>query len=178
MHVVIGGSLFTHMDCLMESCEPCRLVDDPPRPLLSKVLRKFGLFEQLRSNQSSRSAVQGEDSNSMRLLQVRAHFRPEFVNRIDDFIVFQGLQRSQIERIARLQAKRVEQRLAAKKIKMRLEDSAVQFLAVCTARRCSLAVHPVLCYCTALGCRRICSLIAVLPAELAAAQMVCVTGSV
>ena len=61
---------------------------------------------------------------------MRSHFRPEFVNRIDDFIVFQGLKRSEIEKIARLQAKRVEQRLAAKKIKMRLEDSAVQFLAV------------------------------------------------
>ena len=62
--------------------------------------------------------------------QVRSHFRPEFVNRIDDFIVFQGLKRSEIKKIARLQAKRVEQRLAAKKIKMKLEDSAVEFLAV------------------------------------------------
>ena len=63
-------------------------------------------------------------------VQVRAHFRPEFVNRIDDFIVFKGLTKGEIKHIARLQAKRVEQRLAAKKIKMVLEDSGVEFLAV------------------------------------------------
>ena len=32
------------------------------------------------------------------------HFRPEFINRIDEFIVFQGLQREQIKRIVLLQA--------------------------------------------------------------------------
>ena len=64
------------------------------------------------------------------LLQVRSHFRPEFINRIDDFIVFDALQRDQIATIARLQAKRVEERLAAKKIRMHLEDSAVDFLSV------------------------------------------------
>ena len=68
------------------------------------------------------------DSNLIK--QVRSHFRPEFINRIDDFIVFEALQRGQIETIARLQAKRVEERLAAKKIRMHLEDSAVQFLSV------------------------------------------------
>ena len=31
------------------------------------------------------------------------HFRPEFINRIDEFIVFQGLRREQIESIVRLQ---------------------------------------------------------------------------
>ena len=63
-------------------------------------------------------------------VQVRQHFRPEFINRIDDFIVFDALQRSEIASIARIQAKRVEERLAAKKIKMLLEDSAVEYLSV------------------------------------------------
>lgn len=80
---------------------------------------------------------------------MRTHFRPEFVNRIDDFIVFQGLQKSQIESIARLQAKRVEQRLAAKKIKMVLEDSAVQFLAVSP---CCSPVKHLLCACIDVSC--------------------------
>ena len=35
--------------------------------------------------------------------QVRSHFRPEFVNRIDEFIVFQGLRREQIKSIVLLQ---------------------------------------------------------------------------
>lgn len=61
--------------------------------------------------------------------QVRLHFRPEFINRIDEFIVFQGLRRDQIKSIVLLQAKRVEKRLAEKKIKMDLRDSAVEYLA-------------------------------------------------
>ena len=56
-------------------------------------------------------------------LQVRSHFRPEFVNRIDEFIVFQGLRREQIKSIVLLQARRVEKRLAEKKMKMELHDS-------------------------------------------------------
>ncbi|KAI3436059.1 hypothetical protein D9Q98_002118 [Chlorella vulgaris] len=61
--------------------------------------------------------------------QVRTAFRPEFVNRIDEFIVFQGLQRDQIKSIVLLQAKRVEKRLADKKMRMELADSAVEYLA-------------------------------------------------
>jgi ATP-dependent Clp protease ATP-binding subunit ClpB len=61
--------------------------------------------------------------------QVRSHFRPEFVNRIDEFIVFGGLDREQIAVIVRLQAKRVQERLASRKIKLQLDDSAVNYLA-------------------------------------------------
>lgn len=63
-------------------------------------------------------------------LQVRANFRPEFVNRIDEFIVFQALRKEEIKKIVRIQAARVEKRLAEKKIKMQLTESAVDFLAV------------------------------------------------
>ncbi len=65
----------------------------------------------------------------MAAAQVRSHFRPEFVNRIDEFIVFSGLDRQQIAVIVRLQAKRVADRLASRKIKLELDDSAVAFLA-------------------------------------------------
>lgn len=64
-------------------------------------------------------------------LQVRSHFRPEFINRIDEFTVFNPLNRQDIKRIVRLQAKRVEERLTAKKMKMRLLEPAIDFLAVC-----------------------------------------------
>lgn len=64
-------------------------------------------------------------------LQVRSHFRPEFINRIDEFTVFKALQRKDIKRIVILQAKRVEERLQAKKMKMKLLEPAIEFLAVC-----------------------------------------------
>lgn len=60
---------------------------------------------------------------------VRGHFRPEFINRIDEFIIFDPLRLEQIKVIVRLQAKRVGSRLAEKKIRLELEESAVDFLA-------------------------------------------------
>ena len=59
---------------------------------------------------------------------VRSHFRPEFVNRIDEFVVFEALKRDQVAAIVRLQVKRVQERLAPKKIQLSLEDSAVEYL--------------------------------------------------
>eukprot|EP00210_Caulerpa_lentillifera_P007379 g7052.t1 len=60
---------------------------------------------------------------------VRSTFRPEFVNRIDEFIIFDSLRLDQIKEIVRLQANRVAKRLAEKKMKLQLEDSAVEYLA-------------------------------------------------
>lgn len=79
-------------------------------------------------------------------LQVRSHFRPEFINRIDEFTVFRSLQRSDIKRIVILQAKRVEERLQAKKMKMKLLEPAIEFLAVCAVTHlplpaCSCCMH-------------------------------------
>ena len=64
------------------------------------------------------------------LPQVKAHFRPEFVNRVDDFVVFEALKLNEIKQIVRLQAKRVEDRLKDKKMRLELTDSAVDYLAV------------------------------------------------
>lgn len=75
------------------------------------------------------------------MLQVRAHFRPEFVNRIDEFTVFKALQRQDIKRIVKLQAKRVEERLNAKKMKMQLKEPAIEFLAVCSMLLVYWLVH-------------------------------------
>jgi ATP-dependent Clp protease ATP-binding subunit ClpB len=61
--------------------------------------------------------------------QVRTHFRPEFINRIDEFIIFQGLQKDQIKHIVRLQAARVQKRLNDKKMLMELTEDAVDHLA-------------------------------------------------
>ncbi len=63
-------------------------------------------------------------------MQVRAHFRPEFVNRVDDFVVFDGLSKDQIKFIVKLQAKRVAERLAVKKMKLQLDETAEDYLVV------------------------------------------------
>ncbi len=52
---------------------------------------------------------------------------------MDEFVVFEALKLNEIREIVRLQAKRVEARLAEKKIKLQLDESAVDYLAVRTS---------------------------------------------
>ncbi|NP_001234143.2 heat shock protein [Solanum lycopersicum] len=58
----------------------------------------------------------------------RAVFRPEFMNRVDEYIVFQPLDRDQISSIVRLQLERVQQRLADRKMKIQVSEAAIQLL--------------------------------------------------
>ncbi|PPR86063.1 hypothetical protein GOBAR_AA34626 [Gossypium barbadense] len=58
----------------------------------------------------------------------RAVFRPEFMNRVDEYIVFQPLDREEISSIVRLQLERVQKRISDKKIKLQITDAAVQLL--------------------------------------------------
>ncbi|MBF2084507.1 ATP-dependent chaperone ClpB [Thermoleptolyngbya sp. C42_A2020_037] len=60
---------------------------------------------------------------------MRSHFRPEFLNRVDEFIIFHSLQKSELRNIVRLQVARLEQRLQDRKMALRLSDAALDFLA-------------------------------------------------
>jgi ATP-dependent Clp protease ATP-binding subunit ClpB len=61
--------------------------------------------------------------------ELRRHFRPEFLNRVDDIIVFRPLGADQLERIVELQLRRVEQLLAERKITLRVTDAAKRAIA-------------------------------------------------
>ncbi len=65
-----------------------------------------------------------------RVLQALQHnFRPEFLNRIDETIIFHGLQRDELRQIVQIQARRLSQRLEDRKITLELTASALDFLA-------------------------------------------------
>ncbi|CAG9465004.1 unnamed protein product [Pedinophyceae sp. YPF-701] len=70
----------------------------------------------------------GEEAKEGVLGAVRNHFRPEFVNRIDELIVFEPLMQSQINTIVEMQAVRVNKRLREKKMALKLEPDAVEYL--------------------------------------------------
>ncbi len=55
---------------------------------------------------------------------VKASFRPEFINRIDDITIFHKLDKSNIKDIAKLQIEGIEKRLADRKIKLRVNEAA------------------------------------------------------
>lgn len=61
--------------------------------------------------------------------EVRQHFRPEFVNRIDEIVVFNALGQEAIHRIARLQLKDLSARVLAQGIELDVTDAAVDELA-------------------------------------------------
>ena len=62
-------------------------------------------------------------------LQLREHFRPEFLNRVDEIIVFRPLDEAQLRQIARLLVTSVERRLAESDMRLELTDAALTLLA-------------------------------------------------
>ena len=75
---------------------------------------------------------EGDDVESVRpyvMDQVRGHFRPEFLNRIDEIILFRRLGRDQMAGIVRIQMARFEKLLADRRLTLSLDDSAYAWLA-------------------------------------------------
>ncbi|WP_050606020.1 ATP-dependent chaperone ClpB [Ruegeria sp. 6PALISEP08] len=60
---------------------------------------------------------------------VRAHFRPEFLNRLDETIIFDRLKRADMDGIVDIQMARLQKRLAVRKIELVLDDGAKEWLA-------------------------------------------------
>jgi len=60
---------------------------------------------------------------------LRAHFRPEFLNRVDETIIFDRLNDEDIKRIVEIQLKRLEKRLEDQKLRLVVTDAAKGHLA-------------------------------------------------
>ncbi|HNR92768.1 MAG TPA: AAA family ATPase, partial [Dokdonella sp.] len=59
---------------------------------------------------------------------VQAHFRPEFINRLDEIVVFRSLDKRQIRQIAKFQIAYLEKRLAERQLRMEVSDKALDLL--------------------------------------------------
>ncbi len=78
------------------------------------------------------SQPEGEDTSAVRgqvMTLVRAHFRPEFLNRVDEIILFHRLQKSEMGRIVEIQFGRLTRLLEDRKIRLDLDDAARDWLA-------------------------------------------------
>ncbi len=74
----------------------------------------------------------GESSEAIRdavWVEVKQHFRPEFLNRIDETVVFHALDQKHIERIARIQLQLLESRMAKMEMKLEVSPAAIIELA-------------------------------------------------
>jgi ATP-dependent Clp protease ATP-binding subunit ClpB len=75
---------------------------------------------------------EGEDTSAVReqvMAMVRAHFRPEFLNRVDEIILFHRLQKSEMGRIVEIQFARLQKLLEERKITLTLDAAARDWLA-------------------------------------------------
>jgi ATP-dependent Clp protease ATP-binding subunit ClpB len=75
--------------------------------------------------------VAGDDElmRSRVMEAMRGTFRPEFLNRIDEMIIFHGLDKGELRQIVQLQIQRLERRLSERKMTLRLSETAIDFLA-------------------------------------------------
>jgi ATP-dependent Clp protease ATP-binding subunit ClpB len=70
----------------------------------------------------------GEQQRDRVLEEVQGHFRPEFINRVDDIIVFHPLTREDIARIVDIQIRGMQERLRGRKLSIELTDAAREYL--------------------------------------------------
>jgi ATP-dependent Clp protease ATP-binding subunit ClpB len=61
--------------------------------------------------------------------ELRAHFRPEFLNRVDDIVLFKPLTQPEIERIVELMFNELRQRLADRNLTLEVSEEARQYIA-------------------------------------------------
>lgn len=73
--------------------------------------------------------AQYDEMRSRVMDSMRSQFRPEFLNRIDEIIIFHGLKLSELREIVKLQVQRLANRLSDRKISLKLSDTALDFLA-------------------------------------------------
>jgi ATP-dependent Clp protease ATP-binding subunit ClpB len=74
-----------------------------------------------------RGAFEGADFDRMKeavLEEMRRHFRPEFLNRVDEIIVFHALSEDNLKQIVEIQLDRLRRRLAERRINLELTDAA------------------------------------------------------
>ncbi len=84
------------------------------------------------SNIGSQYITEEESKEARRRLvtdALRAHFRPEFLNRVDEIIIFDRLSEDDLKKIVEIQLARLSKRLEQQKITLKLSDSAKELLA-------------------------------------------------
>jgi ATP-dependent Clp protease ATP-binding subunit ClpB len=86
----------------------------------------------LTSNMGSQFLIDQSEPYDVRKEQVmavvRQHFRPEFLNRLDALVMFNPLDKAELERIARLQVEQLQKRLDDRRITLDITDEALQWL--------------------------------------------------
>jgi ATP-dependent Clp protease ATP-binding subunit ClpB len=85
----------------------------------------------LRNAESKKSEIRNPKSEMEQavMAELKKHFRPEFLNRVDDVIIFQSLDEREIERIVDIQLEKLKKRLAQQQLTLDVDSAAKKLLA-------------------------------------------------
>ena len=115
---------------LLQVLEDGRLTDGQGRTVIFRhavIVMTSNLGSQLIQDYSEKGDFAGIEQAVMDV--VGQHFRPEFINRLDESVVFQPLGQEQIKQITQLQVERLQQRLHSKQLRLQVTPMAVNYLA-------------------------------------------------
>jgi ATP-dependent Clp protease ATP-binding subunit ClpB len=116
---------------LLQIMDDGRLTDGKGRVVDFKntiLIMTSNIGSQILQAESPRSEEQFEEASKQVLTALHAHFKPEFLNRVDDIIVFRPLGKEQLVRIVDLRLEDVRRLLADRKISLELTDGAKELL--------------------------------------------------
>jgi ATP-dependent Clp protease ATP-binding subunit ClpB len=119
------------LNVLLQLLDDGRLTDAKGRTVDFKntvVIMTSNLGSQYLADQSTEGQPISEGTRRQLLETLRAHFKPEFLNRIDEIIFFHALGREHLKRIIDIQIKGLVQRLEERKIHVQLSDAAKEHL--------------------------------------------------
>lgn len=68
-----------------------------------------------------------QDARQAVLASCQRHFRPEFLNRLDELVIFNPLRKEELREVARMLSKELGQRLAQRNVTMQVSDNALDF---------------------------------------------------
>ena len=80
-------------------------------------------------NEKEESKKEYENTKKEVMAELKKQFRPEFINRIDDIIVFHKLEEADIKKIIEIMLKQVEKRLEVQNIKIKIDDNVKELIA-------------------------------------------------
>jgi len=115
------------LDVLLQVLDDGRLTDGKGRTVDFKntvIIMTSNLGSHFLAEQALRDGTLTEDTKRQVLEALRQHFRPEFVNRIDEVVLFHPLGRDHLERIVEIQLGRLLKRLEDRKLTVDLTDAA------------------------------------------------------
>jgi ATP-dependent Clp protease ATP-binding subunit ClpB len=116
---------------LLQVLDDGRLTDGQGRTVDFRntvIVMTSNLGSQLIQEQSGDSEADYLQMKASVLGVVQAHFRPEFINRLDELVVFRPLEKKQIRKIALIQLTYLEKRLAERELKLEISDKALDLL--------------------------------------------------